>query len=380
MVSLPAAAFGHSSCASPTDGYAGGSAGSTRVGSTLGSTHGSAGFTGFGTILGAPTFPGGPSEQKRRRPTAVEFLVKDRFMDFEKLARQMNSLPAMGSTAPATTPQAAEKKSQEKGFMREFFEIVNEIQGVLNAGKRNVKEMGEVLEDSLMATTQDRQKETSDRLGKLVEDTNKQVSVAKSALEVLKHRSDAEEAKKPGSAEGKIRQNMQVALAKKHQQLLIDFQKAQMDYKKALEKRQFKEMEILMPEATEQERANMIAAGETTQLAVAKKMAGAHALLLDEVRHIREKHQDILRLEQSIGELAQMFQEMAVLVESQGEMLDAIELNVNQTKGVTAKAEVQLIKTRKEQHKYSKWMCCLSILLLIVVIVVIGPVLLSNGG
>merc|ERR1719436_728006 len=124
----------------------------------------------------------------------------------------------------------------------------------------------------------------------------------------------------------------------------------------------------------------MIEEGETAQVVLARAMAGTHALLLDEVQRIREKHQDILKLEASIADLAQMFQEMAVLVESQGEMLDAIELNVHKTKGYTAKAEVQLVKTRKEQHKYQRWMCCLSIVLVIVVIVILGPVLLKHGG
>merc|ERR1719373_275093 len=135
-----------------------------------------------------------------------------------------------------------------------------------------------------------------------------------------------------------------------------------------------------MPEASEQERAEMIEAGETTSLVVAKKMAGAHALLLDEVQRIREKHQDILKLEASIADLAQMFNEMAVLVESQGELLDAIELNVGNTKGYTAKAEKELITTKKLQHNTRKWMCCLTVFLMIVVLAILGPVLLKNGG
>merc|ERR1719436_1856353 len=128
-----------------------------------------------------------------------------------------------------------------------------------------------------------------------------------------------------------------------------------------------------MPDATEQERTEMIDRGETTSLVVAQKMAGAHALLLDEVQRIREKHQDIQRLEASIADLAQMFQEMAVLVESQGEMLDAIELHVHKTKGYTAKAEQQLIQTRKTQHNTQKWMCCLTFVLLVIILAILGP-------
>merc|ERR1712039_1128520 len=193
----------------------------------------------------------------------------------------------------------------------------------------------------------------------------------KQGLEQLKAKSDEAEKIQPNSAEGKIRKNMQQAMAKKHQQLLYDFQKAQMDCKQALEKRQEKELQLLMPDTSEEERAEMIAEGQTTSLLVAQKMAGAHAHILDEVDRIREKHQDILRLERSIADLAQMFQEMAILVESQGEMLDAIEVHVHTTKGYTAKAEQQLITTRKTQHNTQKCMCCLTFLLLIIILAIL---------
>uniref|UniRef100_A0A7S3W9G5 t-SNARE coiled-coil homology domain-containing protein n=1 Tax=Strombidinopsis acuminata TaxID=141414 RepID=A0A7S3W9G5_9SPIT len=237
--------------------------------------------------------------------------------------------------------------------------------------------MGEVLEESLLATTVDREKAASERLQHLVQETNERIGAVKMDLDVLIARSDEEEKKHPNSAEGKIRRNMQQAMAKKHQQLLLDFQQAQIDYKKALQRRQQREMEILMPEASARERNEMIEAGETPSLVVAKKMAGTHATLLDEVQRIHEKHQDILALERSIADLAQMFQEMAVLVESQGEMLDAIEVHVHNTVGYTAKAEKELVTARKAQHSAQKWTCCLTVFVTIVVIVILGPVLLK---
>lgn len=316
----------------------------------------------------------------------VEHLVRDRFAEFQRAAQSRNTL-TLGAAQQATTPSASSKaavvdatnaKSGKATFMREFFESINVITTSLNRGRDNVKTMGGLLEEALMATTQDREKDVLGRLQGLVEDTNHHILGVKSGLEELKVRSDEAEKKQPNSAEGKIRRNMQQAMAKKHQQLLQDFQKAQVDFKRALESRQEKEMQLLMPDTTEEERAEMIAEGETTSLIVARKMAGSHAMILDEVERIREKHQDILRLERSIADLAQMFQEMAVLVESQGEMLDAIEVHVHKTKGYTAKAEQQLITTRKTQHNTQKWMCCLTFVLLIVILAILGPVLIKD--
>eukprot|EP00933_Yihiella_yeosuensis_P004223 TRINITY_DN10858_c4_g1_i1.p1 TRINITY_DN10858_c4_g1~~TRINITY_DN10858_c4_g1_i1.p1 ORF type:complete len:324 (+),score=82.37 TRINITY_DN10858_c4_g1_i1:146-1117(+) len=318
----------------------------------------------------------------------AERLVKDRFAEFQRLAtgtvQQSLALSKsfragdnaggnpFGSAVGGVAPVAG-----TNSFMREFFTDVSQIQASLEKGRSKVKAMGSLLEEALQATTQDREQEVSEQLQRSVKEANEHVSAVKLSLESLKARSEAEAAKKPNSAENKIRTNMQQAMAKKHQQLLLDFQKAQVDYKKALERRQHKELAILMPEASEEERAEMIENGETTSLQVAIKMAGTHAALLDEVQRIREKHQDILRLERSIADLAQMFQEMAVLVEAQGEMLDAIEVHVHKTKGYTAKAEENLITTRKAQHKGRKWMCCITIVLMIVLLSVIFPLLIK---
>lgn len=249
---------------------------------------------------------------------------------------------------------------------------------MLAKGKTNVNRINEVLEGALQATTQERQTAVSNQLTSLVEDTNGEVQNAKKALEELKRTSEEEDQREASADKVKpreIRANMQNQLAKKHRQLLVDFQKAQLDYKQALEQRQAREMMMMLPDATQEEVKDMIEHGETSSLLVARKMAGTHALLIDEVNRIKEKHQDILRLERSMADLNQMFQEMAVLVDSQGEMLDAIEVHVHQAKVYTAKAEENLITTRKVQHSTQKWICCIVVVLIIVLIAILLPVI-----
>lgn len=43
---------------------------------------------------------------------------------------------------------------------------------------------------------------------------------------------------------------------------------------------------------------------------------------------VQARHQDIMKLEESVRELRDLFIEMAVLVENQGTMIDRIEYNV----------------------------------------------------
>jgi len=328
-------------------------------------------------------------------------LIRDRLAEFQELARQKGTLldgedfklqalatPA-GTTLTAkmlgkgaTEPAAPAPNPFEKGaFMRDFFEEVKEINGVLSKGRANVKSMGELLNTALQATTPEQQKKVSESLNDTVEDTNAKVLTVKNHLEELKRKFDdegeddmsAEQAK-----EREIKSNMQNQLAKKHSQLLIDFQRAQQDYKEQLNRRQTREIQMVLPDMDEEEVREMIDRGESLSMVVAKRMAGTHCDLLDELNRIQDKHQDILRLERSMQDLAQMFQEMAVLVDSQGEMLDAIEHHVHKAKGYTEKAEANLITTRKTQHKNQKMMCCLAAIMLIIALAMLLPIITSQ--
>lgn len=375
MPGLPSAAiFGAPMGSSPfyaSGGDTGGGQSSTTAGS--------------GYSLSPPSLQ--PSLHKQRTaviisegPLFAEGLLHDRLAEFQQKARARGALLAPMTPASSGRPFAGSPPGEASSscFMRQFFDSVSKISDTIQKGRSNVKLMAQVLEDALVATTQDRQAEASERLQELVQDTNGHVADAKAELERLKARSDEEAAKKPNSAESRIRTNMQQAMAKKHQQLLLDFQKAQVDYKKALQQRQYREMEILVPQATEEERARMIEDGETAAVVVARTMAGTHAMLHEEVNRIREKHQDILKLEASIADLAQMFQEAAVLVQEQGEMLDTIELNVHNTQVCTAKANDELRHTRKLQHQHTKFICCSSCCLLIIAILIMAPVLFKG--
>jgi len=338
-----------------------------------------------------------------------KYLVRDRFAEFQRIAQDKGSLPLEEGRATATplsggkstgkclsvdgkattplnggkskasclestgTPSAAPNRA----FMREFFEVIGEIQKVLNQGADNVKAIQDLLEASLQATTNEKQKAVSDRLSALVEDTNGHIRNVKSALEVLKARSEEEESRRPSSAEGRIRANMEQSMTKKHRQLLIDFQKAQRDFKESLQQRQARELQLVLPGTSEAEVMQMIEAGETSSMLVARKMAGTHALLIDEIQRIRDKHMDILRIERSMVDLNQMFQEMAVLVDAQGEMLDAIEVHVHKTKGYTEKAEQNLITTRKIQRNTRKWICWLTIIIMVLLVLILTPILLK---
>jgi syntaxin 1B/2/3 len=322
----------------------------------------------------------------------VDALVTDRFPEFQKLAQDKGRLStdpvkkgitsaiqatALGKMSGSSILSSDDSGPKKGAFMREFFEDIGAIQDLLKKGHENTALMKGLVSEALQATTSEKDQAVSSKLNTLVDETSDHVRDVKRSLEEVKSKcSEAED--QCSAAEIKVQANMQRAMIKKHQNLLTEFQKAQTNFKQALERRREQEMQVLLPDLSPEERRDMIAGGETTSVVVAKKMAGAHALLLDECERVLDKHKDILRLEQNIADLAQMFQEMAVLVDGQGEMLDSIQVHIHKAKDLTGRAEQELIKTRKYQHKNRKQLCCATAVAMIIVLVILGPIIMAQ--
>jgi len=92
---------------------------------------------------------------------------------------------------------------------------------------------------------------------------------------------------------------------------------------------------------------------------------------LDAVAELEERHERMRKIEQGVRELAELFQDMALLVEVQGEMIDSIEQNVSQAKTRTKEAEVNILQAKNTQTKNRKVVCGIFAVLLVILVIVI---------
>ncbi|ETO36041.1 hypothetical protein RFI_01020 [Reticulomyxa filosa] len=95
------------------------------------------------------------------------------------------------------------------------------------------------------------------------------------------------------------------------------------------------------------------------------------SVVLDRVAEIEERHEGILQIEQGVRDLQEMFNQLALLVDSQQEVLDQIENNVNQTLNYTEKGHKELQKAHEYQKSFRKRQCCLLAILFIAAIVIL---------
>ncbi|XP_041133802.1 syntaxin-2-like [Polyodon spathula] len=93
------------------------------------------------------------------------------------------------------------------------------------------------------------------------------------------------------------------------------------------------------------------------------------------LNEIESRHKDIIKLESSIKELHEMFVDMAMLVESQGETINNIEKHVTNSVDYIEHAKEETKKALKYQSKARRK----SFIIAIVVVILLGVIALIIG-
>ncbi|KAL3628137.1 hypothetical protein CASFOL_027183 [Castilleja foliolosa] len=93
--------------------------------------------------------------------------------------------------------------------------------------------------------------------------------------------------------------------------------------------------------------------------------------VMDTIVEIRERYDAVRDMERSLKELHEVFMDMAVLVESQGEQLDDIESQVNRANSFVRDGTSQLVVARRHQKSTRKWTCWAILILLIIILIVV---------
>ena len=86
---------------------------------------------------------------------------------------------------------------------------------------------------------------------------------------------------------------------------------------------------------------------------------------------IEEREQGIQEIQQQIGEVNEIFKDLAILVHEQGTMIDDIGSNIESAHTATGQAKSQLVKASKTQRSNSSLTCLLLVIFGIVLLIVI---------
>jgi len=290
-------------------------------------------------------------------------------------------LPRMGASRDALDLEAGTSvtvNTSDLG-MEDFFKQVKEIEKLMEKLNKQLQKLQGAHEESKSVTKASAMKAIKQRMEKDVDEVGKIARSIKQKLEFLDADNVANR-KKPGCEKGtsvdRSRMTMTTTLKKKLKDRMSDFQTLrqmiQEEYREVVERRVFT---VTGTKADEETIDRLIETGDSEQIFQKAIQEQGRGRIMDTLAEIQERHDAVKDIEKKLLDLHQIFLDMAVLVESQGDMLDNIETQVSNAVDHVQSGTVALQKAKTLQRNSRKWMCIAIIILLIIVAVIVVGVI-----
>lgn len=194
---------------------------------------------------------------------------------------------------------------------------------------------------------------------------------------------DSQTARLPESGDKNVRKTQIGAQKNRFKETIQRYQQVEQTYRKKYRDRAERQFKIVKPDATPQEVKAAIEDDQGQQIfSQALLNSNRHGEARGALREVQERHEDIKKIEKTLVELAQLFQEIDILITEQGEQIDvidqhgtAVENDMNQGLQATNKAVVSARKARKKR------IICFIILVIILLVIaaIVAGVICGQG-
>ncbi|KAK9905075.1 hypothetical protein WJX75_009383 [Coccomyxa subellipsoidea] len=278
---------------------------------------------------------------------------------------------------PPPPPEATEKDRH----MADFFTEVSAIKGLLGGIRDKQRKLQEAHERTKTVTRTGEMKEIRERMQIDIEEVNKAARTVKLRLERLDKANEQSISRKGcgvGSSSERTRTAITAALKKKLKDVMGEFgvlrQKLQQEYREVVERRTYT---VTGQKASAEEIDRLIETGESETIFAKAILEQGRGHVLDTLAEIEERGEAVRELEKSLLDLHQIFLDMAVLVEAQGEMLDNIEAQVNISREAVQKGATELVVAKRYFKRSRRCMCFAFVLLLVIAIVIAVVIVVS---
>lgn len=254
--------------------------------------------------------------------------------------------------------------------MSAFYSEISAIQDQIRGFNDNVNRISDLHSRSLNNMDEAAMQRTEAELDGLVEDTRALSGNLKRRIQDLERKGGA-------GRDGQIRKQQTGLVKAKFVEAIQNYQEVEKQYRAKYKARLERQYKIVNPTATPEEvQAVVNNEGDGQIFAQALMSSQRYGQSKAAYNEVRERHKDILKIEQTITELAQLFNDMSVLVEQQDETLNVIEahaaqVNVDTEAGLkhTEAAVVSAAAARKK-----RWICfwiCVIIAIIVAIVVAV---------
>lgn len=269
------------------------------------------------------------------------------------------------------------KNSGELG-LDTYFKQVEDIEKEIDKLSKILKKLQDENEESKSTSKAPTMKAIKQRMAKDVDEVSRIALLAKAKIEQLDKENLANR-QKPGAGKGtaieRTRSASTLALKKKLRDKMSEFQTLRQtihqEYRDVVERRVFT---VTGQRVDEDIIDHLVETGESEQIFQKAIQEQGRGQILGTLAEIQERHETVKELEGKLLDLQQIFLDMAVMVEAQGEILDNIESQVSNAVDHVNLGNNALLKAKKKQKSSRKWTCIAILILLIIIIIALVSV------
>lgn len=225
--------------------------------------------------------------------------------------------------------------------MDEFFKMVAQVRCLVEKISSQVEEV--VKKHSAILSATNVGEKTKGELEQLTNEIQKNANAVRAKLKTMRDSLPEDENANTASVDQRIQKNQHINLTRWFVDIMTGYNETQVSFRNKCKARIQRQLEITGKKTTDEELEEILHS-ENPAIFTADIISDSQ-ITLQALNEIESRHQDIIRLESSIRELHEMFVDMAMLVETQGEMINNIEKNVSSAaeyvgtaKGETKKA------------------------------------------
>ncbi|XP_062930123.1 syntaxin-2 isoform X2 [Mobula hypostoma] len=254
--------------------------------------------------------------------------------------------------------------------MDDFFQQVEEIRGCIDHISDDVEEVKK--KHSIILSAPNPDGKTKEELEELTLSIKATANKVRNKLKDIEQSIKDEDEESQGSVDLRIRKTQHSTLSRKFANVMTEYNEIQIYFRDRSKGRIQRQLEITGRTTTNDELEEMLESGNPSIFT--SDIISDTQITRQALNEIESRHKDIMKLEASIRELHDMFVDMAMLVEQQGEMVNNIESHVVNAVEYVERAKEETKKAMRYQGKARRKMfliiICVVVLLAVIALIV----------
>uniref|UniRef100_A0A8C3ILU5 Syntaxin 2 n=1 Tax=Chrysemys picta bellii TaxID=8478 RepID=A0A8C3ILU5_CHRPI len=239
-------------------------------------------------------------------------------------------------------------------FMDDFFQQVEELRNNIAKIAQNVEEVKK--KHSIILSAPNPEGRTKEELEDLNKEIKKIANKTQAKLKAIEQSFDQDGNANRTSVDLRIQKTQHSVLSWKLVEVMTEYNTTQTRFRERSKGRIQRQLEITGKNTTDEELEEMLESGNPSIFT--SDIISDSQITRQALNEIESRHKDIMKLESSIRALHDMFMDMAMFVETQGEMINSIEKNVMNASDYVEHAKEETKKAVKYQSKARRLSMC----------------------